>query len=241
MPVKNKSLLKKWIYHIGRKSLPLNPNTRVCSKHFVNAHKRCLRPDEFPTENLPVLPTQSTRPTPRRVLIRKPIHNDDDDLQVHLMKDVAVSTEPDELHFLQSKVVQLELELSTLQKGLTRPAFSIDQIAHNDHHVLFYTGFATFKQLETCFDFLGPAKYNFEYRDSKCKAQATTSAVKRGRPRSLSLINEFFLVLVRLKLGLLEDDLAFHFKLSLYLEYLQLGLTFCIFNLKRFLSGHQKS
>ena len=50
-------------------------------------------------ENLPFLPTQYTRPTPRRVLICKPIHNDDDDddLQVHLIKDVAVSTEPDEI------------------------------------------------------------------------------------------------------------------------------------------------
>ena len=77
-----------------------NPNTRVCRKHFVvNAHKRCLRPDKFPMQNLPFLPTQYTRPTPRRVLICKPIHNDDDDddLQVHLIKDVAVSTEPDEI------------------------------------------------------------------------------------------------------------------------------------------------
>ena len=60
LPLKNKILLKKWIHRIGRKSLPLKNNTRVCSKHFMNSQGRCLRPDEFPSENLPALPTQLT-------------------------------------------------------------------------------------------------------------------------------------------------------------------------------------
>ena len=53
LPLKNKSLLRVWIHEIGRENLPLNNNTRICSSHFVSAAKRKLRPDEYPTMNLP--------------------------------------------------------------------------------------------------------------------------------------------------------------------------------------------
>ena len=38
--------------------------------------------------------------------------------------------------------------------------------------------------------------------------------VGHGRSQALSSFNEFFLVLVRLRLGLLERDLAYRFKIS---------------------------
>ena len=61
LPLKKKSLLKMWMHKIGRKNLPLNSNSRVCSNHFINSTGRNrLRRDEFPTENLPSLPTQVT-------------------------------------------------------------------------------------------------------------------------------------------------------------------------------------
>ena len=60
LPLKKKQLLKIWIHKIGRKTLPLNSNSRVCSSHFVNSFGWCLRQDEFPTENLPSLPTRVT-------------------------------------------------------------------------------------------------------------------------------------------------------------------------------------
>ena len=37
LPLKNKRLLKIWIHKIGRKDLPINSSTRICSDHFVNA------------------------------------------------------------------------------------------------------------------------------------------------------------------------------------------------------------
>ena len=48
LPLNNKKQLKVWIHKIGRKNLPVNSNTRVCSKHFVNSAGRRLRKDEFP-------------------------------------------------------------------------------------------------------------------------------------------------------------------------------------------------
>ena len=33
LPLSNKHLLKQWIHVIGEKNLPINPNSRVCSRH----------------------------------------------------------------------------------------------------------------------------------------------------------------------------------------------------------------
>ena len=44
----------------------MNSNTQVCSDHFVSAAGRRLRPDEYPTRNLPVITAQSTASKPRK-------------------------------------------------------------------------------------------------------------------------------------------------------------------------------
>ena len=49
----NKSVLKQWIHLIGRKNLPINPNTCICSEHFERASNRLLRPDVVPSLRLP--------------------------------------------------------------------------------------------------------------------------------------------------------------------------------------------
>ena len=79
LPLKNKTLLKVWIHRIGRKNLPINRNTRVCSQHFERATKRRLLSDECPTLNLPVL-TTSIRKTERKPPKERPfverLHDD---------------------------------------------------------------------------------------------------------------------------------------------------------------------
>ena len=64
-PLMKKKLLKVWVHKIGRKNLPLNNNTRVCSEHFVNSTKRYLRTDKYPSLKLPVLATSVTNPRER--------------------------------------------------------------------------------------------------------------------------------------------------------------------------------
>ena len=53
LSLKNKKLLKRWVHAIGHKKPPLNPHTRICSKHFVNAEGRCLYLSEVPSLFLP--------------------------------------------------------------------------------------------------------------------------------------------------------------------------------------------
>ena len=67
----------------------------------------------------------------------------------------------------------------------------------------FYTGFTTFSALMICFKLLGPSVDNLTYRSTLREVKS-----KKGRKRKLSPINDFFLLLVRLHLGLFKQDLA---------------------------------
>ena len=117
-PLKNKTLLKKWLHQIGRKNVPLNNNSRVCSKHFKQSHKRLLRCDEYPTENLPQLATRISTPTPRRPLIRRELftkeRTKDDGVESdeNKTKDVGINTD---LQVLE-KIEQLEGRIAVLER-----------------------------------------------------------------------------------------------------------------------------
>ena len=54
LPLAKHHLLKKWASNIGRKDLPLNNNTRICSLHFESGKNKYSI--EVPTFNLPKTP-----------------------------------------------------------------------------------------------------------------------------------------------------------------------------------------
>ena len=66
-----------------------------------------------------------------------------------------------------------------------------------------------------CFEFVAlPIKHNMSYGKYDRKLFNTSPLQSAGAARSLSLLDEFFLVLVRLRLGLLKRDLADRFGIS---------------------------
>lgn len=123
----------------------------------------------------------------------------------------TIGTQTDEVQVI--KVRDCASQTPTVNKQnfsvqVSSPAMTFEDICHDDGKVLFYTGIpgaATFKCL---FDELegGMEKEN-----------------DQGRPRSLRVIDEFFLVMMRLRLGLLLEDLADRFRVSV-------SLTSSIFN-----------
>ena len=92
------------------------------------------------------------------------------------------------------------------------PSFSIELFIKNDDAIQFYTGFETYHILNICFQFLGDAVDHLQYRGSKAKP--TVHLESRGAPRVLTPLNEFFLVLCRLRCALMENDLAYRFGIS---------------------------
>ena len=76
--------------------------------------------------------------------------------------------------------------------------------------IRFYTGLEDYKTFKTLFDSLAPAVYNLLYYGSKTDSERLSSddVIKRRPKRKNLSEQEFFLVLARLRLGLLEEDIA---------------------------------
>ena len=87
-----------------------------------------------------------------------------------------------------------------------RPAFTYESI-QTDQKFMFYTGIPSKQVFEALFDEMDDAHQQTTRTESNQRG-------KKGRPRSLRLIDEFFLVLMRLRLGLLLEDIADRFKIA---------------------------
>ena len=213
LPRKDKILLKQWIYKIGRKNLSLGKHTRVCSKHFVNANKRLLRPDEVPTLELPQFTTVTKqRKPPMERSASAPVEEipiespqsavDQEELTVNNVH-IQTELEGNDIESLEKSVPKLECMVKNLK-------FSLSNVSKDDSKLCFYTGFLNYAALKACYYFLGSAVNSLMYGSSKDEG----STKKRCRRRSLTPEDEFLLVLVRLRLGLMEQDLAHRFEIS---------------------------
>ena len=212
LPLKKKALLKVWIHKIGRKNLPLNFNTRVCSDHFVSAAGRRLRPDEYPTKNLPVISTQVTvlkpRKAPKSRTIQVPSTNSDSSSSEAEIVEQLVDAETQTNDDSQAVIEEMKGRITRLEEVIVDTKFCIENIAKDDQLITFYTGFPSYESLKACYEYLGPGVNDLKYWGSN------NQDISYGRKRSLSNFNEFFLVLVRLRLGLFEKDLANRFNIS---------------------------
>ena len=192
LPLKNKPLLRRWIANIGKKTL--SAGSRICSLHFVSGKKEG---EELPVLNLPKPPlyeTPSKRKQPfERCVVQSLSHTE----QLE-PKDPVVE--------LQDRVAELERRVQGLQFKLQQTVFSVERFMGNDKKLHFYTGFSLQEHFEACFKFLGPSVNCLKYWGSHNATDR--EGVKRGPPRKLSPLEEFFITLCRLRLGLFEEDLA---------------------------------
>ena len=83
------------------------------------------------------------------------------------------------------------------------PVLTIEDIEKDDQKLLFYTGIPNSATYNALFD---------EIQEDATRQTARYGAsTEKGRPRHLRLVDEFFMVLMRLRLGLLLEDLADRF------------------------------
>ena len=107
------------------------------------------------------------------------------------------------------KKQQDEIELLRNEKDQKRP-FSVCDIKDNDKSMNFYTGLQSYGVFKWLYDRLSHKVSGITYTNSKKESKGK----KRGPKRLLSGEEEMFLTLVRIRLGLLEEDLAHRFKIS---------------------------
>jgi hypothetical protein len=105
------------------------------------------------------------------------------------------------------QVVQLKEEIKHEQNKMS---FSVENFKHDDKLIRFYSGLQDYATFKALFDSLGKAVNHLIYYGSNTNPDNLTfsDAMKHGPKRSFSPEQEFFLVLARLRLGLLEEDLA---------------------------------
>ena len=110
-----------------------------------------------------------------------------------------------EVEALQSKLSLLTVEKETLLKA----SFHVDIIKNNDEKFHFYTGLPDYETFKILHDSFGKLTEKLIYHDSNTNVgRMSEESQKRGPKRSLSSEQELFLVLARLRCGLLEVDIA---------------------------------
>lgn len=121
-------------------------------------------------------------------------------LVIEAMENSFIKAKQDVMAYVQELVNNHNTEVALYKFGLER-------FSSNDNDIKFYTGFPTYKHLVLFFEFVQPSAENMTY----CYA----SGLLESRPacRSLPIIDELFLFLVRLRVGALEQHLAHLFNL----------------------------
>ena len=125
-----------------------------------------------------------------------------------------------EVRELKAKRQELELEVKELKDELHRSEnnvselFCLENIMQTDSLIKFYTGFPDFDTLMIFYEEIlkDDAEEMRMWKGKDCKDNL--DEFKCGRPHKLPLLEQFFVTLVRLRLGLLEVDIANRFGVS---------------------------
>ena len=107
------------------------------------------------------------------------------------------------IEMLESENAALKQKVSTTEKA----PFRLEDVMHDDNLVKMYTGFPSYELLVAFYDFLGPAVNNLNYWGAKDSIHS--------RQKKLDPFNCLFLTLMKLRLNLTEEYLAFRFAISL--------------------------
>ena len=106
----------------------------------------------------------------------------------------------------EERSARKELELLAKEK-----AFSIETVKDNDKLFRFYTGFENYEVFSMVLDFLGrETATHLDYQNTQ-NLREIKNKYTPGPSRALTVEGEFFMVLCRLKVGLLEEDLSARF------------------------------
>jgi len=112
---------------------------------------------------------------------------------------------------MQRKIDKLQVKLVQVQSIFQRSLFHLENICDNDDLVKFYTGFSDCNTLSAFYEEIleSDAKVMRQWEGKNRKDEYDD--IKIGRACKLPLLEQFFLTLVHLHLGLLELDLANRF------------------------------
>lgn len=122
-----------------------------------------------------------------------------------------------EVEDLKEELRLLKRELSEMRCAINinnkKPKFDIDEYKNSDEDISFFTGFPNYDTMVFCFDLLKGKANNLSY-GNKIRTAIDLTTRKPGVKRKLNTWQEFTMVVMRLRLGSFEKDLAERFRIS---------------------------
>ncbi|XP_789683.1 uncharacterized protein LOC584740 [Strongylocentrotus purpuratus] len=120
---------------------------------------------------------------------------------------------------LKQTVNDLAAKVTSLEKTLgAKKRFGIEDISSSDDLIKFYTGIPTYQQYKWLMEQVHPRAVTLHYFKGKSSLDDKNYQVlnhqKPGKKRSQSLEDELLMTLMKLRLNLREEDLAFRFGVS---------------------------
>ena len=116
---------------------------------------------------------------------------------------------------MQDKLDACTHRISDLENQLEMPYVTIERVKESDHLVSLHTGLPTYNHFKWVYDEVSPAAETMQYwKGINTGDTRSNQNLKRGPTRVLSLQNELLLTLMKLKLNLTEDYIAYLFKVS---------------------------
>ena len=213
---KEPSLKETWLNLLGISKQPLKSH-KVCSLHFPGGRKVL---GALPTSSL-----FSNRQTSNSKIGR---NLTDSTQQMGIAQQCAKDEVPTnenseitEISALKSELEQLKRENTFLKSEhdelSSKYQLSVLRLEHvvaSDVNFRFYTSFPNYATFKAFFNYLQPACNFLMYAGTKNSQHTTETQAKRGVPRSLTPEQELFMVLVRLRCGLMGLDTANRFGIS---------------------------
>ena len=211
-PRRDERLRRLWLEAVRSPDSTFSPSSaRVCSEHFVDGKPSKAFP--VPSINVPGILQTHKDPVD---LVRQP--EQAADLQVGGNQECEelcqmkcqVTMMESEIDRMKHLVKDLEKTVSSQKNQLEKLLFSYKEVKRNSARLSFYTGFPDTAAFDAFFNFIKPMAVRMDYKGTgKVK-----EGHKTGPSRKLSLIDEFLMTCIRLKVGLLEVDLAERFQVS---------------------------
>ncbi|XP_056004164.1 uncharacterized protein LOC130049940 [Ostrea edulis] len=244
MSEKKPKLKQEWIRRLRneRANLIVNDSTRVCSEHFQGEFNDSSVPTIFPSKQPAVV--KQRRPVVRHLAETACNTEEEfvlDDSTDETKENVPIVSGKSESAQHPSKFIhqgcnteQSETESKEIQVGepspvmqdaciqVSLPYISPEDLRYNDEKTRFYTGFVSFAMFWHYLSTLikhGADKLYYWEGEQRCAntpipAYHQTDGHKPGRKRFLRPADEFLLVCMRLRLGLLQEHLADIFCIS---------------------------
>ena len=170
--------------------------------------------EEFPSEVVPDLPDCSLK-------VEDKTQTDFTEQEAYLRE--IIDNNRKMIHKLEQEIQELKRQLQDTQRQndvLSKRLFNFENCKSKDSNAAFYTGFQSWDTLMAVFEYLDPRErgenisYWWSTNDNNSDYSEEELRTKRGRARSLRPIDEFFMVLCRLRQGIPEDHLAQLFNIS---------------------------